>query len=69
MVEGVLRRRDCRGAHRVDDPDVSWLVAFDRGRDDLDPAVHPDVIGWRCTFLADAEHHDPRRRARKWHSD
>ena len=59
----VARRRDCRGAHRADDPAVPRLMAVDAGGDDLDPAVHPHVVG-RSVFSRRYAQHDDARRAR-----
>ena len=57
----AARRRDRGRPHRADDPGLPRFLAFDAGRDDLDPAGDP-VVARRAVFSRrDAQHHDARR--------
>ncbi len=54
---------------RPDDPDLSRLLALDRRRHGVDPAVDPDLDRGALGAWPDHQHHDPRRpRARRRHS-
>ncbi len=55
------RRRNSGGAHRPDDPSVSWLVAVDSGRYDFDPACDTQLARRPLFPRRYAQHDDSRR--------
>ena len=50
-----------RGPNRADDPAVSWVMALDRDRHDLYPAIHPDFDRRAVFYGRNDQHHDARR--------